>query len=278
VRRGLAVSALVIWGGCIGTSLAGPLPAARFRFTDLDLRDPHLFISFLGCRDVTDTLLADFSFNSRIQNAIQGDQDGDGLLDTSYLIEFLPLDQSAATNPMAFGSAQCTAPPENTSCGALMAPQAATATLSPESTCLAAVADTLRPYTPSVVTPTPPCFASSNLTITVSLGGVPLTLTDAQVGATFVGNPAASLANGLIRGFIPETAANATVFPESFALLGGSPLSATLPGGADNCAAHDDRDVHNGVIGWWFYFNFPAQAVQPAPNEIFANGFEDPPD
>jgi hypothetical protein len=36
--------------------------------------------------------------------------------------------------------------------------------------------------------------------------------------------------------------------------------------GAGNCAAHDDRDFQNGVPGWWFYFNFPADAVQWTAN------------
>jgi hypothetical protein len=59
-------------------------------------------------------------------------------------------------------------------------------------------------------------------------------------------------------GFISETDANNTMIPNSFPLVGGMPLSALLPGGSNNCAAHNDKDVNNGVMGWWFYLNFPA--------------------
>ena len=44
-------------------------------------------------------------------------------------------------------------------------------------------------------------------------------------------------------------------------IVGGQPITVLLPGGAGNCAAHDDRDIANGVSGWWFYFNFPGDAV-----------------
>ena len=62
----------------------------------MDLRDPHVYVIVLGCRDVTDTALLGFSVNGRLQTSIQTDADvpPDGLLDLSTLIEFLPLDQS----------------------------------------------------------------------------------------------------------------------------------------------------------------------------------------
>ena len=59
-----------------------------------------------------------------------------------------------------------------------------------------------------------------------------------------------------------ETVANATVLPMDLPVLGGSPISSLLPGGTGNCASHDDRDTHNGEMGWWFYADFTAA---PAP-------------
>src|SRR5688572_21494438 len=51
------------------------IPTIAFRLTDLDLRDPHLYVEFLGCRDVTDTQLVGFSVNNELQTAIQTDGD-----------------------------------------------------------------------------------------------------------------------------------------------------------------------------------------------------------
>jgi len=91
-----------------------------------------------------------------------------------------------------------------------------------------------------------------------SVGGIPVTLTSAQVAARYVGNPAMSMTNGLLRGFISEADANATIIPASFPIVGGRPLSSLLAGGTNACPGHSDKDTNNGVVGWWFYMNFPA--------------------
>jgi hypothetical protein len=271
----LSVILIVAGYACsLEQAVAGGVVPDRFRFTDLDLRDPHVYIDFLGCRDATDTLLLDFSFNNVTQNAIQGDGDVNGYLDLSVLVEFLPLDQSLATNPMTIGAADCTAPMASTQCGALTSSQPAVATHDPDSICLGTLEGTLSSYTPSVATPGPACFVSSLLTLTVNVGGVLMSLSDAQVAASFDDDPATVLESGLIRGFMSETAANNTLLPNSLPLVGGQPLSTVLPGGSGSCAGHDARDVHNAVTGWWFYFNFSAAKLEPLPEEVFKDGFE----
>jgi len=80
------------------TTASSAQSPAGFRFADLDLRDPHLFVDAFGCRDITDTPLLGFSVNGTLQTRIQTDGDGDGSLDLSYLVEFLPLDTSQASN------------------------------------------------------------------------------------------------------------------------------------------------------------------------------------
>ncbi len=249
---------------------------ARFLLTDLDLRDPHFYVSVVGCRDITDTSLVGFSINGEIQASIQTDGDGDGFLDLSYVLEFLPLDQGAATLPLQFGQAVCTAPLAGTSCGALLIATPATATLGSTLACLAPLPGTTRPYTPAITTASPTCFASNAVTLTLDLGGIPVTLRDARVAATWVGDPATQLANGLMSGFISEADANATILPASLPLVGGQPLSALLPGGTGNCAPHSDKDVNNGVTGWWFYFNFPAARIYYGSDALYADGFEAP--
>ena len=248
-----------------------------FRYDDLDLRDPHVFVaaSILGCRDVTNANITGFSINETLQARIQTDGDGDGLLDLSSLIEFLPLNQSAATNLMDSGRADCVAPLASTSCGPLVSGGiAGDASLSGVAACLAPVAGSTRPYATPVTHATAPCFASPVGTLTLDLGGIPVTLRDAQLAASFVGVPATRLANGLVRGFISEADADATILPPGFPLVGGQALSSVLPGGSGNCAAHDDRDIHQGSTGWWFYLNYTAPRV-PEAVDPFANGFAD---
>ncbi|HEX7700208.1 MAG TPA: DUF4215 domain-containing protein, partial [Kofleriaceae bacterium] len=249
--------------GCSSTCTREP---TAYRFTDMDVRDPHVWVSFLGCRDVTDTQLVGFSVNNEIQKSIQTDTDmpPDGMLNLSPTVVFRPLTQTnGATTALDFYFANCTAPMASTSChpGA-MAPASVTATIASAGTCMQAIAGTTRPYSPSITNATGPCYSSSTTTVTVTLAGIPITLKDARVAATFVGAPATSTVNGLLMGFISETDANATILPASLPLVGGQPLSSLLAGGTGACnSGGDDRDLDNGVRGWWFYLNFTAARV-----------------
>jgi len=83
-----------------------------------------------------------------------------------------------------------------------------------------------------------------------------------RLAATYVGNPASSLSNGLIVGFLAESTADTILLPPTVPLFGNQPLSVVLPGGTGNCALHDDRDVGpGGALGWYFYLNFSAHRV-----------------
>lgn len=264
---------VLLLGALLGADAAAQ---TAFRFSDLDLRDPHVHVSFIGCRDVTDTALAGYAINGELQTLIQtdGSQPPDGLLDLSYLVEFLPLDQGQATNLIDSGSANCTAPMTGTSCGPLTpSGTAGDATLQAAAPCLVPIPGTTRPYAPAITSTSAPCFASPTGTLSLDLGGIPVPLRDAQIAATFIGNPASNLVNGLVRGFISEADANAIIVPPTLPLIGGQPLSSLLPGGSGNCAAHSDKDVNAGVQGWWFYLNFPAARVTLV--DPFANGFAD---
>ncbi|MEZ5465659.1 MAG: hypothetical protein R3F22_10635 [Lysobacteraceae bacterium] len=243
------------------------------------LRDPHIFVTIFSCVDVTDTPILEFSVNGELSAAIREDDDNDGLLDYSSLIAFQPLDQSASQSPMTVANADCTAPLASTACGPMDASQlAGNATFSSIGQCLAAVPGTLNGYLPAVTGSDAPCFVSTTGTLVLDLGGIPLNLQQAQVAASFDGNPATGLMNGLLRGFISESDADTLLLPGSFPLVGGEPLSSLLPGGTGNCATHDDRDVEQAENGWWFYLNFSATRLDeggsPEP-DIFAHGFED---
>lgn len=163
------------------------------------------------------------------------------------------------------------------------------------------------PYNPPVVNPTGPCLLSGAVDFTFEFGSdvvIPIPLKGLQVAATYQGDPATKLVNGLVRGFLPESAADQTVISISTPAL-DIRLSSALAGGADKCYGgdkdgmpctmvgeaqcpggtcvlscapsvsnhdQDDRDRNppdnvNGERGWWFYLEFEAEpvAVQEAP-------------
>ena len=250
-------------GPVTATPLAAPPPATAFRFTDLDLRDPHIYIDLLGPRDVTDQAIGGYSVNGEIQDALTTDGDGDGFLDLSLLQVFRPLDQAAVSTPVeAYFAASCTAPPTVSCAPGTQAAVPTTATNQSAGTCLEPLAGTTTAsYTPDVVSTVGPCFSTGSTTVTVDLGGIPVTLQDARMGATYVDDPATGETNGLLLGFISEADADSTIIPANVALVGGQPLSSVLPGGTGNSASHSDLDTNGEVPGWWFYLNFVATAT-----------------
>ena len=248
-------------GGGGGDGGGGGAPTA-FRFSDLDLRDPHIWVDVFGtCTDVTEPGGV-FSVNTELEIGVTTDDDGDGKLDLSPVIVMRPLAQAAASNDMSVFFADCNAPIDGTSCmPGTAAPINGMVTNMASGSCLAPESGTTGGYDPAVVSPSGPCFVSNTQALTVDLSGIPIMLTDARIAATYGGDPATSLTNGLLVGFISEATAEATTLPADLALVGGQPLSSVLPGGMNSCATADDRDMHNGASGWWFYLNFPATTV-----------------
>ncbi|MDY0000616.1 MAG: hypothetical protein RBU30_04920 [Polyangia bacterium] len=256
--------------GCSDTCQIEILPTA-FRASDLDLKDPHIYVSIplFGCSDITNSVpfgLAD-PINTMLQNAVQTDGNGNGLLDLSLLMIFRPLTQTVpGSGPLDVGVADCTPPMAGTTCQPDPSNplQATTFTNGSTAPCIGAYPGTLRPYTPALTTPALPCFSSGLVTLTVDMGGILIPLQDVQVGATYVGNPATSMANtGVLRGFLSEANAATVILPADMPLVGGQPMSSILPGGTGCCASHDARDygLDGTTRGWWFYFNFPATRV-----------------
>jgi hypothetical protein len=271
--RSLLPTSLLLTATC--ASAGSSAEPAGFRISDLDLRDPHVFVTTFTCSDLTDTPFLGFSVNGVLQQRIQLDGDADGLLDLSYLIEFLPLDRSQPTNLIDFGSAECSAPLAASVCSPVLTSAiAGDATLQDTGTCAAADPLTLRPYAPAVGSSTGPCFVSPTGSVALDLAGLPITLQQATIAATFVGNPGDGLVNGLLRGFISEADADAIVLPPTLPLIGGQPLSSLLPGGSGNCAAFSDQDPLGGEAGWWFHLNFSAERVEVTFADGFLDGFE----
>jgi cysteine-rich repeat protein len=272
--------------GCSATCAIEPI---GFRFSDMDLRDPHVFasVSFLGCTDVTDlSLFGNNGVNPTLQLNIQNDRDdpADGILDLSLVQTFDPLRQAAGTSTEAdLVFPDCTDPIETTTCELPADADHTLATannLGSRAVCLAPLAGTLTgAYSPEVVSPTAPngggvCYNANAGTVTFSLGGIPITLIDAQIAGEWFGSPATEIRDGLIRGFLSETTANETIIPEGTTGIGsidGSALSALLPGGVGNCEidsadGNGDKDSYTppggtAISGWYFYLNFTAVRV-----------------
>lgn len=95
----------------------------------------------------------------------------------------------------------------------------------------------------------------------VDNGGALITLNDAQISASFVGGPATAPSNGLLRGFLRESDTDQIIIAH-VVLPGGSViLSSLLAGATGACSSRNDKDLHDGDSGWWFYFNFVAEPV-----------------
>jgi hypothetical protein len=259
-------------GNTLGwSSRVPPEPAPDvYRAADLDLRDPHVFIDVtgFGCQDFTD-VPAGGGFvpplNDLLAAAVTADGDGDGLLDASVLLGFRPLDMLAAGERLDRGLGDCTAPLAGTVCDWRIPPVPVTTTYDglAAGDCLAPHPGTTSGYLPAPAAPAAPCFTSAPREVALVLLDIEIELIASQVGAEFLGGPPpASLESGLLLGFLTEAAANSILLPADLPIVGGQPISVLLPGGAGNCAPGDDRDLHQGQSGWWFYFDLRAE---PAP-------------
>jgi hypothetical protein len=270
--RGLLALAPVLVIAGISLPFGTPAQTTAFRISDMDLRDPHVFAQVVTCSDFTDNTPFG-SINANMQAAIQTDTDADGYLDLSYVLLFSPLDQAQTTNALHFGAAQCTAPLSGTACRTTAPGVDVTATLVAAGACAEPVAGSQQhAYSPAVTTSLAPCFGADLGTASFNVGGLAMSLHETRVGATFDAVPATQLGSGLIRGFLTEADANATVVPLSTAVFGGKTLSSLLRGGTGNCASGSDLDVLGDTNGWWVYLNFVATRVVLEP--IFADGFE----
>ncbi|MCA9660872.1 MAG: hypothetical protein KC486_21190 [Myxococcales bacterium] len=250
-----------------GTSTGG-MSADAFRFTEMYVRDPHFYIvPLIGCEDITDkgTFGID-SINKQFNDAITMDtsEPPDGNLNMNFLLLFRPLDQAASGGDFDFATGDCTAPIESTVCDVKEGTEVSSGTYSNmDGVCLEPVMGELSPadYMPKPGSTNGPCFAGDPLSFTLDLGDFKLPFIDAEIAAQYVGDPADGMVEGLMRGFLSEEDASNTFLPDDIPVLGGTPISNLIPGNDQCCAKHDDRDIHMGASGWWFYIEFKAARV-----------------
>ena len=86
-------------------------------------------------------------------------------------------------------------------------------------------------------------------------GPVNLTLKDARIAATYMGNPATTLMTGEIRAFITRADADQMISVPPLTFMLSSALT----------AGDQDMQVNAGAVGWYFYLNFTAEQVAFTP-------------
>lgn len=234
-------------------------PITARRIGTLKIRDPHLFtqVPIFGCRDITDNDVPGFpgsAVNNQIATQLNNDGNGDGFLDASTLKLFRPAPDGGRIRRLDTAPGQCTLPVASTTClvGTLSSVENYWTHTGADS-CLAALPGTTGGYNPPVPTIAPPCWLGDFLQESqTDFNGLQITLRNSRsAGAAPSGLPGGI---ALSRGFLSESDANMILIPATIPLIGGRPLSSLLKGGQGNCASGDDRDLLQGQMGWWFYF------------------------
>jgi cysteine-rich repeat protein len=242
-----------------------------FRVISIAVKDPHIYFDngTGGCADLTSIVNT-----SVVPDNLEQDTNGDGCAEIAWLNMFKPLDRTAATNPyeLVYGCCAPSPDPAATTCEAdpLTERLVVTANNMAGGECLGVVAGTLtEAYATPPETPMGPCFVTDEFDAVIKMGDLSVPLTDGNIAATYDADPATGLISGLIRGFVTEADAQATIIPIDVVLVGGKSLAEVLAGGIapGSCTIGsdpigDDRDTGpGGASGWWFYVNFTATTI-----------------
>jgi len=252
--------------------LLGAVPAwaaqTAFRITSISLRDPHAFVNTGDCVDITDPSPdLPISFNEILNSRIQQDNDGDGKFDQSYVLVFDPLDQTPEAGyfpaQLITGTHLCSLPEWMSACWPDFSPSFITPILY-YNICAGVEPLTTHGYTPAITLPAAPCMAALVDHLYLDIGA-PIHLFNATITATYVGNPATGLINGMIKGFLPEGPNESVMLPP--AIFGeNKPLLSLFPGDPGNCAGWSDQESQPEQHGWYMYFNFTAVKVTYTAN------------
>ena len=218
------------------TETTGVVPMdADYRLNSLGVLDPPLSLNGIPANDLA---------GNELTGALTADDDADGSLDLSFVLQFRPLDQSdGASEAFAFANALCSAPQDTATCDLLEGSELETTTyMSLADECYAADPTNL---SGADVPPTAgPCFLATTDALTIRAGLFDLPLENVQVAATYVGNPAGNLVGGNIEGFVTTAVADSVnVVVDPFY---DGPLSGLLD--------EADRDGD----GWVFHLSFTA--------------------
>lgn len=237
-----------------------------FRAIEVALRDPHVWVDIFGCRDATETVFGQPGANPQFQSGIDD-------YSINIVSVFRPLvPASTMRTPVSlYTDAMCSSGAPTDACMASGSEIVSAVTNQTSGVCYAAPAATLTPaYTaPNSPTAAPGgagCFLSDVESVTISISGAVITLTNAQVGGVYAGT---EIVDGIVLGFLTfEEAMSATVpvpivgdqtlyslLRSSDRMMGGCRQSASDPSDAD------DLDGDGTEDGWWMYLDLRAEEV-----------------
>ena len=231
--------------------------SAYFRIVKLELRDPPFIL--LGA-DITDTPLLGQSVNGTlIPSGLTEDYDTNGFVDVSMLITLDPWQAAEPVTTLEMNDAHCRqnalgqCEPDP---GAVLA-ASWTVTERADGACLEPIEGSTSRFAGKGTVPSAPCLSThEGRDLVINMGGIPMSMVGARVGASYDEAAPGRLVNGLLQGFVTLSSANETLLPSYLPLLGGTPLSDYL-----KSADRDDSSSPNGEEGWWVYMNFVAEQV-----------------
>ena len=228
-----------------------------FRITTLALRDPHMLLTGT---DITDTPFLGVSVNgAMINNGFTMDYDMDGFVDSSFMLFVTPGDSGLDGGRLQMIDGLCDLN-DTTQCQPDPTPSLdGTWTIDEytDQTCLEAIPGSTSGYSPAVAPTEAPCFVGHETrALAVNVGGIVIDLTDARISARLEQGSPPRLVDGLLIGFVTESAAAAAVIPSYIPLLAGMPLTSFIP------TEDFDPDTKPGnENGYWLYMNFEADTV-----------------
>ena len=250
-----------VFGRCLPDDCTGNV----YRVTTARVLDPHFFVDpiFVGCTDATDRAPAGKrSANEDIAFAIEHDDDRDGFVDLSLLLERGR--PSSEPEALMFARGNCPSDDPDT----CFVDDTATVTVlevdsrsdracfSPDDAATSPVG-----YQPPVPEVPAPCFRAESDELPLQLGGTEVVLEDAIVAAQTEG----ATMSGVVVGFVSRERAREIEVSKK-------PLATYWPGGDGVCAEHDDRDRVDGRLGWWLFVGFEAETItlRPPPQMLLS--------
>ena len=238
-------------------------PTTGFRVDTARIIDPHVYVSFIACIDVTNSGLF-----GQLPNGVNGmlseslTEVEDGEYGFNIVLTATPFTTTNGTTmPATLEFPSCFASPLSCVRDATQPIIDADITYQTSGSCLPTPPPGRNASYTGLHAPNGNCFQSTPQTVVISVADIPITLTDARIAAKVTGTaPNRTLTDGVLYGFFSEEDADAAMLPADLPLFGGDPISDLL-GGGGGCGPGSDAEEYEGVKGWWFYLNFTAKEV-----------------
>jgi len=227
------------------TDTGEPVTYDLFRINSIEIADPHFYDPVVCIADITGMV------NTQLNDGVTMDTDEDGKLDLNLMLLYDEFNQKADAD-CDFATGECLVPLADPFCNFGVDGTAEATSYTNADACL--MPDPAHLSHGDIPQVAGPCFTTSILpTYTLSLGDFSLPLQNLEISATYVGDPATEMTNGVLRGFLTEEDAMNTILPEDIDVVGGRPIS-------DLLCKDGEKDDLDGTSGWWMYVRFTMNA------------------